>query len=95
MACLAAPLVLWVPEGLRACGVLWQRIRTDYARLDAPIEEFGDIDAWRPEASMPGCNVQRLAGLAWLAWLDRLEWLAKLYTLDALEEVGGYMRTAS
>ena len=33
-------------------------------------------DAWRPEASMPGCNVGWLAGLAgWLAWLA---WLAGL-----------------
>ena len=32
---------------------------------------------WRPEASMPGCNVGWLAGLAgWLAWLAGLAgWL--------------------
>ena len=64
------PLVLWVPEGLRACAGLWQPVATDYNGLDAPIEEFGDIEAWRLEASMPGCSVGWLAGLAgWLGWL--------------------------
>ena len=57
------PLVLWVPESLPACGGLWQRIGTGYSGLDAPTE-FGDIDAWRPEASMPGRNLGWLAGLA-------------------------------
>ena len=47
------------------------------------------IDAWRPEASMPGCNVGRLAGLAWVAWLDRLGWLAKFSHARRSEEVGG------
>ena len=52
-------------------------MRTDAARLDAPIEEIGDIDAWRLEASMPGCRVGLLARLAgWLAgWLAGLAWL--------------------
>ena len=83
MACLAAPLVLWVPEGLAPCGALWQ-----------PVAPCGTLwraveTDWMPlykslEPSMPGglrlrCpDVQRwlagwladLAGwLAWLAWL--------------------------
>ena len=66
MACLAAPLVLWVPEGYPACGSLWRPVETDWMPL---YSEFGDIDAWRPEASMPGCNIGWLAWLAWLAGL--------------------------
>ena len=62
VACLAAPLVLWVPERLPACGSLCRRMMTDGARLDAPKEKIGDIEAWRPEASMPGCHVGWLAG---------------------------------
>ena len=47
------------------------------ARLDAPIEEFGDIEAWRPEVSMPGCSVGWLVWLGWLGWLAGwLGWLA-------------------
>ena len=56
------PPVLWVPEGLPAFGGLWQPVRTDYKGLDAPVEEFADIKARRPEASMPGCNGGRMAG---------------------------------
>ena len=80
VACLAAPLVLWGPEGLAACGSLWRPVAACGARLDVPIEEFGDIEAWGPEASMPGCSVGWLAGLA--------GWLAGLAGLLA---VGGYL----
>ena len=111
VACLAAPVVLWVPESLPACGSLCRpvaacaaglrRIRTDWMPL---IEEFGDIEAWRPEASMPGCNVGWLAGcLGWLASLAGwLGWLAaagglllagccneKGLSRSTLQEVGG------
>ena len=27
------------------------------ARLDAPEKGIGDIDAWRPDTSMPGCSI--------------------------------------
>ena len=69
---------------MRTCGSLWRPVAACAAGLDAaPIEEFGDIEAWRPEASMPGCNVgwlARLAGQAgWLGWLARLAgWLGWL-----------------
>ena len=82
VACLAAPLVLWWPEGLPACGRLCRPVPPDENGLDAPIEEFGDIEAWRPEASMPGCHVGWLAWLARLArlagWAGWLGWLARL-----------------
>ena len=45
VACLAAPLVLWVPEGLGTCGGLWQPVAGCGNRLDAPKEEIGDIEA--------------------------------------------------
>ena len=64
--------------GARRFAGLWQPFRTDAARLDAPIEEIGDIDAWRPEASMPGCHVGWLA-VGWLAGLAG--WLAGLARL--------------
>ena len=68
----------WQP--VAPCGSLWPPVAACGNRLDAPKEEIGDIDAWRPEASMPGCNVGWLAGLAglagWLAWLVGLAgWL--------------------
>ena len=72
--------------GARKFARLWQPVPACGAGLDAPIEEFGDIQAWRPEASMPGCS---MGWLAWLGWLARLAgWLAaamqkKSYTLDA------------
>ena len=55
-------------------------METDGDRLDAPKEEIGDIDAWRPDASIPGCSLGMLAGLAgWLSWLAGLaDWLAWL-----------------
>ena len=65
VAGLAAPLGMRVPESLPACGSLWRPVATDYSGLDASIKEFGDIEAWRPEASMPGCSGGWLAG--WLA----------------------------
>ena len=91
---MAAPLVLWVPEGLAACGSLWRPVPPDAAGLDAPIEEFGDIEAWRPEASMPGCNLGWLTGLAdWLAglagWLGELARLAGW--LGWLAAAGGWL----
>ena len=48
-------------------------VATDYARLDAPIEEFGDIKACRPEASPDATLAGWLARLA--GWLARLGWL--------------------
>ena len=71
---------VWLPPGAvgaRRFGALWQPVAGCAARFDAPKEEIGDIDAWRPEASMPGCNVGWLAWLAgWLGWLGWLAWLA-------------------
>ena len=65
--------VLGVPGNLPACARLWQPVPTVYNGLDAPREEFGDIEAWRPEASMPGCNLGWLAKLAgWQRWLASL-----------------------
>ena len=40
-----------------ACGNGLGRIRTNYNGLVSAIEELGDIEAWRPEASVPGCSV--------------------------------------
>ena len=61
-------------------------------RTTAPIERsIAHIDAWGPEASMPECNLGRLAGLAgWLGWLGTQAWLARMawlnsHTLDALK----------
>ena len=78
MACLAAPLVLCVPAFKDSGFVAVCTVATDAARLDAPMKEIGDIDAWR--SSMPGCSVGWLAswlvGLAgWLAgWLADCSW---------------------
>ena len=68
---------------MAACGGL-------KTRVGAPIERIADIDAWRPEASMPGWPGW-LACLAWLGWLGWIDWndCLKSSTLDALEEVGG------
>ena len=63
VACLAAPLVLWVPESLRAHGDGCQRMGTDAARSDAPIEEIGDIDAWRPKAILSTCPTSKQSPL--------------------------------
>ena len=88
VACLAAPLMLWVPESLPACGSLWQPVGADGARSDAPTEEFGDIEAWGPEASMPGCSGGLLAWLA--GWLARLAgWLARLASWLSLAWLAG------
>ena len=77
MACLAAPLVPWVPEGLRPCGALWRAVETDWMPLKKRLEPSRP-DAGRPEASMPGCNIGWLAWLAgwlgWLAWLAGCSW---------------------
>ena len=69
-----------------ACG-------TPKERDGTPIERIADIDAWRPEASMPGWPgwLARLAG--WLGWLDRLGWMEgvrKFPHARRSEEVGGF-----
>ena len=61
VACLAVPPGA---VGARRLAGLCPPVAACGAGLDAPIEEFGDIEAWRPEASMPGCNLGWLAGLA-------------------------------
>ena len=67
-----------------ACG-------TPKRQVGTPIERIADIDAWRPEASMPGWPgwLAWLAGLTgWLGWLDWLGWMrgcGKSHTLDALK----------
>ena len=56
-------------EGYPACGGLWRPVApcgTLKERAGTPIERIADIDAWRPEASMPG----------WPGWLARLAGLA-------------------
>ena len=82
VACLAAPPGA---VGARRFEDGCQRIRMDGVRLEAPIEEIGDIDAWRPEASMPGCNVGCLAGwmacLAGCCWLAAAGWLTEIRKL--------------
>ena len=66
---------------MAACGSLWGRIKPDWM----PPEEFGDIEAWRPEASMPGCHIGWLALAGWLAWLARLAgWLGWLAAAGGL-----------
>ena len=79
---LPPPLVLWVPEScppVAACGEHYEAGWSPYRK------KIADIDAWRPEASMPGWPGW-LACLAWLwlAWLDRLEWLAEILTRSTL-----------
>ena len=77
-----------------ACGRL---VAMDKDILDALIEEFGDIEAWRPEASMPECHVGWLHGLAGcLAWLAAwpvpaawLGWLARLAGLAGWLQLAG------
>ena len=55
-----------------ACGGLWRLVPPDWMPLIESLETSMP-DAWRPEASMPGCNVGWLAWLAglagWLGWL--------------------------
>ena len=67
MACLAVPLVLWVPESLATCGNLWRPVGTDWMPLYKSLEP-----------SMPGgIDAQMQRWLAWLAgWLGWLAWLA-------------------
>ena len=64
-----------------SCLALGRDMAPCGARLDAPEKGIGDIDAWRPDTSMPGCSIGMLAGLAgWLGWLTGwlgwLDWLA-------------------
>ena len=58
---------------------MWRPVGDLKERVGTPIERIADIDAWRPEASMPGWP----GWLAWLAgWLGWLAWLAGLAWLD-------------
>ena len=66
-------------EGYPACAPLVPACGGLKRRAGTPIERIADIDAWRPEASMPGWP----GWLAWLAgWLGWLAWLAGLAWLD-------------
>ena len=81
-------------EGYPACGGLCPPCGGLKKRAGTPIERIADIDAWRPEASMPGWPGW-LACLAWLGWLGWIGWndCLKSSTLDAPEEVGGFKNT--
>ena len=97
VACLAAPpgavgarRLSGLCRPVAPCGGLKIRVGT-------PIERIADIDAWRPEASMPGWPgwLAWLAGwLGWLAWLAGLAWLdermRKVSHARRSEEVGGF-----
>ena len=75
MVCLAAPLVLWVPEGLAGCGGLWQPVAGCgglWRPIGCPL-----LRVWRHRCLMAGglrlrCPDATLAG--WLGWLAG--WLA-------------------
>ena len=84
VACLAVPLVLWVPEGYPPFSGL-------KIRAGAPIKKIADIDAWRPEASMTGWPgwLACLAWLGWLGWISWNDWLNFPHARRS-EEVGGY-----
>ena len=77
MACLTAPLVLWVPEGLAACGSLWQPV-AGCGELCRPIG-CPLLRVWRHRCLLAGglrlrCPDATLAG--WLGWLAGLAgWL--------------------
>ena len=85
------PLVLWVPEGLAACGSLWQPVGTDWMPLYKSLEP-----------SMPGgldFDAQMQRWLAWLGWLAAAGglllagcfWLMEgSLTRSTLQEVGGF-----
>ena len=66
---------LW--RAVAGCGSLWQAVPPDWMPLIRSLETSMPA-GWRPEASMPGCNVGWLAWLAgWLAGLEGwLGWLA-------------------
>ena len=73
---------LWQP--VAGCGSLWRAVPPDWMPLIKSLETSMPA-GWRPEASMPGCNIWLagwlgwLAGLAgWLGWLAWLAWLAGL-----------------
>ena len=68
VACLAAPPGA---VGARRLSALWRPVGPLKERAGTPIERIADIDAWRPEASMPGWPGW-LACLAWLGWLGWL-----------------------
>ena len=66
----------WLPPpgdvGARKLSGLCRPVGDLKKRVGTPIERIADIDAWRPEASMPGWP-------GWLAWLAGwLGWLAGL-----------------
>ena len=62
VACLAAPLVLWVPESLPACGGLWRLVAPDWMPLSKSMETS------RPGGLRLRCPDAALAGLA--GWLQ-------------------------
>ena len=88
--------------GARKFASLCRPVAACDSGLDAPLEEFGDIEAWRPEASMPGCSVGGLAGwlarlAGWLGWLAVAGGLLLAgccnegsLTRSTLQEVGGF-----
>ena len=90
-----------LPKGLAACGSLW-RPMAGYGglwhQMGAPQEAIGDIDAWRPEASMPRCKVGWVAGwlggwvAGWLGWLlAGCCWLMQgSLPRSTLQEVSGF-----
>ena len=45
VACLAAPLVLWVPEGLADCIALLQPVAADFKGLQRIRTDYNGLDA--------------------------------------------------
>ena len=63
---------LWRP--VAGCGGLWRPVAPDWMPLIKSLETSMPA-GWRPEASMPGCNVGWLALLAgWAGWLAGCSW---------------------
>ena len=63
--------------GARGLSALWRPVGDLKKRVGTPIERIADIDAWRPEASMPGWP-------GWLAWLAGLAGSAGWADLEGL-----------
>ena len=61
VACLAAPLVLWGPEGLAAYAALCRPVAACAAGWDAPIEEFARRHRGLEAGGFDG-RLARLAG---------------------------------